>query len=197
MKALTQAALIDMLNGIKGATFATIITETDPKLKKTGNTLGTVRKVSRVNVTLGFQYEKSVNRQRTREDAEADFQVKPRQWGKHVSPMLIEHKGRIYLETKVERVISTAYVDASGRTLDADIVRPFLPARRGKGRQEVQKEIIVRDYALNSIRSITVKGEEHVMIQEVTAPVQIAAPVPRQPTDAEMAAQWGEFGSTY
>ena len=169
MKALTQAALIDTLGTIKGATFATIITETDARLLKTGNPFGPVRKVSRVNVTLGFQYTKAVNRQRTREDSEADFVAKPRQWGERITPMLVEHKGRTYLETKVERSISTEYIDANGNTLDKEAVRPFLP-KRSTSRQEVTREIIVRDYALDSLRSLTMKGEEYVMLQEVAAP---------------------------
>jgi len=170
MKAITQASLIDTLNDIKGATFATIITETDARLKKTGNPFGPVRKVSRVNVCLGFQYEAAVNRQRTREESEADFEARPRQWGERVSAMLIGHKGRTYLETKVQKSLGVTYIDANGRELSADEVRPFLPAR-SKSRQEVASEIIVRDYALDSIRSLTFGGEEYVMLQEVaTAP---------------------------
>lgn len=169
MKAITQKALIETLNDIKGATFATIITETDARLKKTGNPFGPVRKVSRVNVCLGFQYEAAVNRQRTREESEADFEARPRQWGERVSAMLIGHKGRTYLETKVQKSLGVTYIDATGKELSKEEVAAFLPAR-SKSRQEVASEIIVRDYALDSIRSLTFGGEEYVMLQEVEAP---------------------------
>jgi len=172
MKAITQTQLVALLGEVKGATFATLITETDARLKKTGNPFGTVRKVSRVNVTLGFQYEAAVNRQRTREDSEADFEVAPRQWGQRVpGTMLVEHKGRTYLETKVERSLGCTYVDASGNELTAEDVAPFLPKRSGSGRQGTEKAILVRDYALDSIRSLRFAGEDHVMMQPTTATI--------------------------
>ena len=168
---ITQPALVAMLSGIRGATFATLITETDSRLKKTGNPFGQVQKVSRVNVTLGFQYEAAVNRQRVREDAEADFQAMPRQWGNRIpGTFLVEHKGKLYLETKVERSLGCAYVDAKGRELTREEVEPFLPSR-GASRQEVEKEILVRDYALDSIRSIACNGETYMVMQDVTSTV--------------------------
>ena len=171
MKLLTQAALVEMLNGIRGATFATLITDTDPRLKKTGNPLGTVRKVSRVNVTLGFQYAAAVNRQRTREGSEADFVAEARQWGTRIpGTFLVENKGKLYLETKVERSLGHAYVDSKGRQLTDEEVAPYLPAR-GESRQEVDREIIVRDYSLDSIRSISCKGETYLVMHDVTVPI--------------------------
>ena len=153
-----------MLADIKGATFATLVTATDARLKKTGNPFGNVRKVSRVNVCLGFQYESAVNRQRTREGSEADFETAPRQWGTHISAMLIEHKERIYLETKVEKSLDHKYLDANDQELSSEAVAPFLPTRAQSTRQETEKEIVVRDYALDSILSLAIKGEEYVII---------------------------------
>lgn len=163
MKAITQVALLALLNEIKGATFATIVARTDPRLKKTGNTLGTVHKVSRVNVTLGFQYENAVNRQRDREELEADFKAAPRQWGEKISPMLVTHNGKIYLETKVEKSLGHSFQNAEGKEIDSELVKPFLPARSGSNRQETEKEILVRDYALDSIIGITFKGEDYIV----------------------------------
>jgi hypothetical protein len=172
MKLLTTVALATKLSEIRGATFATLICETDARLKKTGNPFGQVQKVSRVNVCLGFQYEAAVNRQRTREGAEADFEAAPRQWGNRVpGTFLVEHKGRTYLETKVERSLEHAYITADGRELSDADVAPFLPARKDSGRQETDKAILVRDYALDSIRSISFGGESYVMLQDVTTPL--------------------------
>lgn len=153
-----------MLMGIRGASFATVTTRTDARLKKTGNPFGHVEKVSRVNVTIGFQYAGSVNRQRVRENETPDFVAMPRQWGersKH-TPLLIEHKGKLYLEIKVERSLSHAYFAADGRMLTDAEVEPFLPVR-GQSRQEVAKEILVRDYAIDSIIGIAFQGQEYVV----------------------------------
>jgi len=170
MKALTTTTLVELLATVKGATFATIIAETDAGLKKTGNPFGPVRKVSRVNVCLGFQYESAVNRQRTREGTEADFQSAPRQWGTRIpGSMLVEHKGKLYLETKVEKSLGYVFLDANGKELTAEEVAPFLPARSKSTRQETEKEILVRDYALESLRSLSMGGEQYVMLQDVPA----------------------------
>lgn len=170
MKALTIDGLIPLLATVKGATFATLITETDARLRKTGNPFGEVTKVSRINVCLGFHYEAAVNRQRAREGAETDFEAAPRQWGERISPNLISHKGKMYLETKVERSLGYTYFDAKGQELTAKQVAPFLPSRGGN-RQETEKEIVVRDYALESIRSLAFGGETYVLLQDVMAPV--------------------------
>jgi hypothetical protein len=165
MKAITTSEFLALLNTVRGATFATLVTKTDARLKKTGNTFGPVFKVSRVNVTLGFQYENAVNRQRAREAGTADFEAKPRQWGERISAMLIGHKGKTYLEAKVERSLGHTYQTSTGKELtDAD-VEAFLPARSKSNRQKTEKEILVRDYALGSIQGISFKGENFVLLK--------------------------------
>lgn len=172
MQVISKESLVSLLNGIKGATFATIVADTDAKLRKTGNPFGEVRKLSRVNVCLGFQYEAAVNRQRTREGSEADFEVAPRQWGNRISgTFLVEHKDRIYLETKVEKSLNHQYFTADGRMLTDEQVAPFLPARSASNRQETAKEIMVRDYALDSIRSLAFGGEVYLLLNNLPDPV--------------------------
>ena len=181
MKAITQATLLSLFAQVKGATFATIITETDPKLKKTGNTLGPVRKVSRINVCLGFQYENAVNRQLGREGQESDFVTAPRQWGTKVTPMIVEHKEKFYLETKVEKSLSSMYIDESGKEIPFELVKPFLPKRSTSSRQGTEKEILVRDYSLNSLKSIAFGGETYLMntsIAPVAVKLTYTMPVP-------------------
>lgn len=169
MKLIQQDELRHLLAGIRGATFATLVTKTNARLRKTGNPFGDVSKISRVNVTLGFQYEAAVNRQRVREGAEADFEAMPRQWGERIpGTVLVTHKGKCYLETKVERTFDTKYFTAEGKELSADDVRPFLPPK-GESRQECEKEIIVRDYALDSIWSLVMKGETYMVLPNPAA----------------------------
>lgn len=164
METITEGKLLELLSEIKGATFATIVASTDPKLLKTGNPFKGVRKVSRVNVTLGFQYENAVNRQRTREEMEADFKAEKRAWGEKVSPMFVEHKGKLYLETMINRSVEEAkYLDAEGKEIDSESIKPFLPKRSESSRQETEKEILVRDYAIGSIVGITIKGKDFVI----------------------------------
>lgn len=163
MKTMTRAELIAYLGTIRGATFATIVADTDPKLRKTGNTLGNVRKHARVNVTLGFNYEAAVNRQRTREGSVADFEAADRAWGQADGAMV--RKGdKTYLRAKIERSLSHRYVGPDGIEIPEETVKPFLPVRKESTRQDTEKEIRERDYMIENIRHITVKGEEFLIV---------------------------------
>lgn len=164
MRTLSATDLAKLLSGIKGATFATIVTNTDARVRASCPFGRNIRKVSRVNVTLGFQYEAAVNRQRTREGKVADFEAAPRQWGERIpGTFLVRHdSGKLYAEVKVEKSLGTEYFDASGNRLLPDMVKPYLPSNGGS-RQGVEKEVPVRDYALDSIRAISIKGEDYVV----------------------------------
>ena len=164
MRTLSAADLPKLFSTIKGATFATIVTNTVAHVKAACPFGRNVRKVSRVNVTLGFQYENAVNRQRTRKGETADFEAAPRQWGERIpGTFLVRHEsGKLYLETKVEKSLGCEYFAADGSRIDAAKIAPYLPSKGGN-RQGVEKEVLVRDYALDSIRAISLKGEDLVV----------------------------------
>jgi hypothetical protein len=168
---MNKNELSSHLQNRKGAEFVTICTETLPKvLKKDRNTgepnqFGQVRKLSRINGIIGFRYENSVNNQRGREGLEVDFEAKQRQWGEHVmradggQSCLIAHKEKTYLEMKVEKVFETVYLDGNGVIRTREELSGILPKRAANsGRQEVEKAVILRDFALSSIREIRISG---------------------------------------
>ncbi len=167
---MTRDELVSTLLTRKGAFFATIVAETDPRMRKTGNPYVGAMKISRVNGLFNWIYENAVNRQRIRENQPLDsagevehFTPEPRKWGTRlkradgtVTP-LVEHKGKHYLEMKVERSLGYEY-RLSGATLDPKAVEAFLPERKEGARQEVENPVILRDYAVDSIQQITLDG---------------------------------------
>ena len=56
MKTITKQTLVEMLKRTNsGATFATFVAVTDPKMRKTNNPyFGNVKKVARIKATLNF-----------------------------------------------------------------------------------------------------------------------------------------------
>lgn len=151
-----KAALMER----KGTSFVTIVAVTDPRMRKRDNPYaGRVQKRSSVNGVVGWIYQNSVNRERVREDLEADFEAHPRKWGERIKGTpFVEHKGNTYLELKVERVLSTEYL-LDGEPVDREVIAEWLPARKAEGaRQEVENPIILRDYRLDSITEITFDG---------------------------------------
>jgi hypothetical protein len=157
--AIDQPALVDMLMKNKGATAVTLVTRTE-------TTLPCVYKVARVNGMIGFRYENSVNNQLDREGKEADFVAKPRKWGTHIEGTpLVEHKGNYYLELKVENSLDYRYESIAGIELDKDEINKQLPPKKSYPNQGTDKAIILRDYKVENILSMTYRGHCYLVAQ--------------------------------
>ena len=163
------ADLRETLENHKGNGFFHAVTVTVPAMRKTGNPFhGKVWKVTDLHGQAGFHYINSVNNQLQREGKEGNADVKPRQWGQRIKGTpLVEHTNkagvyRLYLEAKCERVASVYYVDADGVGVDKADLAPWLQARSAKSSTQanVDAEIILRDYALDSIAWIGIDGVE-------------------------------------
>lgn len=163
VSAITEVRLVEMLRQNKGATIVTIVTRTEPDMRKTGNPfVGRVVKVSRVNGMLGFNYSNSVNRQLEREGEVADFVAQPRKWGNRIEGTpLVEHKGNYYVEMKVEKSLGHRFEWTDGTILDDKAIenmKVFMPIKSSSSSQGTDKEIILRDYKVASIIAITYRG---------------------------------------
>jgi hypothetical protein len=162
---INKEDLIKLLKEVRGNTFISVECETEPKL------LGGrscpykgIRKISKVAGAIGFNYTNSVNNQREREDLDKDFEAEPRAWGTRLKGTpLVEHKGKTYIEVKVQSTESPLYV-LNGKFIPNEDIKPYIPET--KSRQGVDKEIIVRDYDISNIRSIKIKGQQFVVSAE-------------------------------
>ena len=161
MTTITLTELLSLLACTRGARFATITAVTDARLLKTGNPFGQVNKRSRFNAVINHRYENSVNNQRAREGNEAEFTAKPRKWGtRFPGTPFVTHKGRAYLDCGIQRSLSCEYITDKGRTLTPDDVKPFQSDKGSNAEhQGVEKEIILRDYGVDTIESIAIDGE--------------------------------------
>jgi hypothetical protein len=154
---MTVNELRDTLLAWVGAAIVTIHTDTEPAMNKTGNPYYGARKRSAVNGIINWIYESAVNRQRVREGLQPDFKAYPRKWGQRIKGTpLVEHNGNFYLEMKVQQSNCTYYV--GGTVIPSTEITPYLRPL-SKSRQGVQKEIILRDYALDNIKGITYAGK--------------------------------------
>ena len=169
-KLLTVADLTEMFDVKHGARAITIVATTTPKLLKGAPR---VVKMSRVNGMVWFSYQNSVNNQRKREGLSADFKPQPRKWGVRLAnSALVEHKGEYYLEVKVEKSLEHKYIDPdTGTEVPSSLVKPFIPQRKEGERQAVENVIILRDYKLNSIESITHEGTTYTVAKTGYVPM--------------------------
>lgn len=168
---LTRKQLVDAMLALKGtpATFTTIITRTEPNMRKGGNPfVGNIFKISRVNGIINWHYVNSVNNQREREGKVADFVPQPRKWGQRIEGTpLVEHKGHHYIELKVERSLGHEYVYANGdsfSTEDLQRLQLFLVKSKQPETQQTDKEIILRDYDIGNIIAIVYGGTQYIVV---------------------------------
>lgn len=152
-----------------GAQFISILARVDARLKKTDNPFGKVFKTSQVNGVIGFRYASAVNKQRAREFDPADgfefetFEPLPRKWGQRVGAF-VEHNGKTYLEMKVEKSTVVKYETEDGREVTAAEIAPWLPkVSSSADHQEVEQQVILRDYAMESIVEMKVGGEVYAV----------------------------------
>lgn len=162
---MNQSDLIATLMAKRGAFVVSLIAETIPKVRKTGNPYKDVTKVVNVLGMLNWIYANSVNNQRAREGNEEFFVPHRRAWGERLrrddktyTPFVV-HKGKHYLELKVQRYISEQYF-SDGKEVEKSLLEPFLYERDDSGRQDVIQPIILRDYEVGNIKSIVMDGGE-------------------------------------
>lgn len=168
---LTKSQLVETIKSIKGTTFATLETSTEPKMRKTGNPyFGRVRKISKgLNVQIGSVYEKAVNRQAEREGNESagEFKAEKLAYGSWLVPhKLIEHKGEIQIRVTCNprmKPKSVSY-EIDGVEIPVEEIKPFMPESKKSARQEsfgVEREVVPRNFKLESITAITVNGTRY------------------------------------
>jgi hypothetical protein len=190
MEVLTRTQLRDRLMQERGATAITIVSTTEPRFRKSldgqaNPFLGVCHKRSHVNGMMNWRYGNAVNNQRMREGQPLDdagevefFEPEPRKWGVRLSRTdgsitpLVEHKGRYYLELRVGKSLGYRYECQDGTTPDNETIHPWLQSRGEEGRrQQVDKPVILRDYALDSIDFITLHGETIQIVDDATPAV--------------------------
>ena len=161
------AQIHTLLDSIKGSTFAAMDTITEVKLKggKKNPMLGRVTKHTtgqRVQLFTSHKgYMNMVNRRLESEGKVANFTPKPLPWGKRVedSP-LIENNGKFYIQMIFQKGgESTYYLD--NKVIDKADIEGLDEKEVTSGRQGLEDEnsVIVRTFALDSIREIRMMGE--------------------------------------
>lgn len=162
---VTFAKLVTLLSAKRGAFPVTIVAETDARLiPHKNNPFPEMRKRARVNGILNWSYKGSVNRQRVREGSKPNFVPQQRRWGNRVpGKPFVTNKGKLYVELKVQKVLGTLYFTPNGLPVEEDDVKPFLPAPRDGETQGLKQRVKLRDYAMTSLRSITLDGVTYII----------------------------------
>lgn len=178
MKTLDLNEFFTKLYVSRPGTFVGLTTETVPDMRKTDNPFfGRVTKRSFTTVQIGASYANAVNNRREKEGV-ADiepFTPKPRKWGVRINgtPLVIhvkkgEDKPRYYMECRVLQTNHEPQYYLDGRFVDSiplrDQILSFIsPKSSNAAWQGVADEIILRDYALDSIVQVKMDKETYVI----------------------------------
>ena len=180
-KIITQNQAVAMIrDNVKGTTFVSIDTSTDPDMPKTNNPFWdkanktwNIRKLNTVTGAIGADYERAVNRIANKENKD-DREAKPRAWGTLTADRLfVEHKGGFYLQVKVENGGKPTYVHAdTGEAIDKETIKPFLKEKvKSSTQADLDGEVIIRDFKMASIKSMRFMGESYTIVG-VGAPIE-------------------------
>ena len=154
-------------NNINGTAIVTVNLDSDMdgkgKMRTTGNPFagkGIVKRET-LNGMIGYIYANSVNRIASKEGKE-ERDAKPHPWGdmdeKHLF-RIHRSTGKHYLSMKVQNVTVHGFFDPQGDEIRKADISPFIPEKRKSSTQEdLDGEVIARDYNLDNIISIKMKG---------------------------------------
>ncbi len=169
---ITQAQLAEIIRNIRGVSFARIDSVTEFRMKKTGNPFaGQVIKVSRIMAIVGnWTYKQSLINQAIRENVDTDFEIQPRKWGTRLENGIVEHNGKLYLEAKIERSIGSRIVFRNGHFIpenEMESIKTFaVKSSESKTQDTIEKKVILRDYAFDSIRRIKLNGITYKLVSK-------------------------------
>lgn len=175
MKTITKKQLIDLMSGINKSFDCEIIAETQPEHRKYTQEgilnpyYKNLIKRAKVAGIVNWIYQNEVNLQRIREGKIPDFEAEPRRWGDRLqnSPFVVYLKNRqkspdFYLEMQIKKIKNLQYFYSEGKhksRLDYDEIAPFLVPPNEPIKQQLDSPVILRDYNIKNIRTISFLGE--------------------------------------
>ena len=165
----------------RGANFVQVFSRTIPRMTKTSNPFfGKIEKVAETNCQINWFYDNAVNNQRTKEEVLEQFTPQPRIWGTHIfnpfigknSKTIIEHTNKnddynqyVQMRTLSVQDVRYEWIE-NGQTLtenEREQLKQYLQKRSKSQTQDVEKEIIVSDYKVESIEMLSMNNILYVI----------------------------------
>ena len=165
---LKYAQLAVALQAVNGASFISIDTETDPRLKggKSNPHKGAVKKVMVGASVMVFQnknssgYDNMVKRRLEKEGKNADsFTLSPRTWGTRIPETpFIEHNGKYYLEV-IFLHSGDVHYELNGEVIDKADVEGLDEAVTEAKQGGLNDKVIIRTFQLESLREVRINHQ--------------------------------------
>lgn len=163
----------DTLNKVKGHTFVSCVTVTEPKMRKTGNPyLGRVRKVTKFVGAVNFDYDNAVENAREREGKDREDWSKGESWSRPITrpdgtltPFAC-HKDdpeKIYFRIRqIEWPKSEYFID--GERVDESALEDWLIKSKPAANQGLENAVRMNTPLWENVRAVSVNGETYYKI---------------------------------
>jgi hypothetical protein len=177
-KYVTESEIVAIIrDSVKGTSMITVELDSDMdgkgKMLKTGNPFvgqGIVKRET-LNGVIGYDYGKAVNRLAGKEDKD-ERECKLHPWGDMDEKRLFRiHRktGAQYLSMKVEKCEVHGFFKPDGSIIDSKKIKPFIPEKSKSSTQEdLDGEVIARDYSIKNIMMVRMLGEEYRIIHHIS-----------------------------
>jgi hypothetical protein len=167
---ITRTQMFGLFLGVSKPEMINLITETIPKMSKTGNPYyGQIVKKSKCNYLLCTDYSKRVNNNRVKEDKENDFVSQTPNGKIHLSPcVLTDEKTETKLYLFVERfneVKPKVVYFHNDTPIEKEMIQQFLPKVYESNTQGLDRNVIVNTPLFESIVGFTFRGRKYSVIE--------------------------------
>jgi hypothetical protein len=166
MQTITHKQFVEMLSARRGATILGLLTETEPKAKKTGNPYKEIKKIVHQTVVTGAKYKEAILKQ----GAES-FDSDPLPYGEYVvDNKVIKHNGEMQLRTvfrNAPKPVKVQFV-ADGEEVAKETISKYLINSSPSAKQERvgvkgKKQVKVRNFKLSNIKEVRMNGEKYIL----------------------------------
>jgi len=161
----TNTQLLNRLRKVSDCTFISLRAVVAPTMTKTRNPFhDRVMKVVSAAGTINVRYSRAVNLQRGREGLRTDFVARERSWGtKLPNCPVIEYTHEdgetvYYLDIKIQARTDQYRLIETGRVVTKDQLEEWLRPPQ-MTRQGVEKRIAWRDFRIDRIVELRIKGD--------------------------------------
>ncbi len=152
---------LNLLQNITNETKLNLVTKTEVKLLKKDkdgnkNELPKIYKIANQIVLVNKSYEKSVNEQREKEGKAADFVAEAVKFSGPQTGCVFEYQNNYYVNAILLETIGSTYVTENLEPIELDQFKQFFSTAKSTSRQQVEEEIKVRKFKVDSIISFEI-----------------------------------------
>lgn len=152
---------LTLLQAITEETKLNLVTKTEVKLLKKDkegnkNELPKIYKIANQIVIVNKSYVKAVNEQRERENKAADFVAEAVKFSGPQTGCVFEYQNNHYVNAILLETIGSTYVTENLEPIELDQFKQFFSTAKTTSRQQVDEEIKVRKFKVDSIISFAI-----------------------------------------